>query len=262
MKETPAIIVSGASKGIGASVARWLGSRGCAVTLLARSQKELFATAEDIKRIGGRPFPLVMDISDNTACRMAVENTLTRFGRLDAIVNNAAIVEPLAKIAAAEPDAWHYHFAVNFMGPLYLIRAAILELRNRNGRIINISSGAAEIPIPTAGAYCTSKAALTHLNRVLAAEEPTVTCLAVSPGVVDTGMQAMLRKKSPDVMPPKESAYYHEIKKKNLLLPPDLPARSIAWLALAAPLEFSGLHVRFDEPRIIKASQAYFKNAL
>jgi len=247
---------------VGAAVARRLGKSNAAVVIVARTRAALDEVAEDVRRLGGRALPLVEDIARKDACRRVIKKTIACFGRLDALVNNAGMVDPLKPIAEADEEKWHYNLAVNLLGPFYLIRAAIPELRKHRGRIINVSSGAADIPIPAAGAYCASKAALAHLTRVLAEEEPSLTAVAVGPGVVDTDMQKFMRREAPRVMPPAHHRYYLEIKSKGLLNPPDVPARSISWLALRAPLKLSGKCLSFDDPRVLKPAERFFDRPL
>ena len=157
MKSKPVVIVTGASRGVGAAAARWLAGAGTAVTLIARSQEELRHEAEAIDRFGGDCLFVAGDVSDPHFCRSAVEKTLARFHRLDALVNNAGTVEPLATVANARPADWHYNVEVNLLGPVYMSMAAIPELRGRNGRIVNVSSGAAYHVIAAASAYCAAK---------------------------------------------------------------------------------------------------------
>ncbi len=179
------------------------------------------------------------------------EETLNRFGRIDALVNNAGVIEPLARAAEADPETWRYNVTVNLLAPFYLARFALSALRAQGGRIVNVSSGAAHHPISAASAYCAAKAGLTHLSRVLAAEEPDVTVMAMRPGVVDTDMQLLLRQQGPSAMPPAEAAYYARLKMDGKLEPPWVPARVIAWMALAAPLSFSGEFFNYDDPRLV-----------
>jgi NAD(P)-dependent dehydrogenase (short-subunit alcohol dehydrogenase family) len=197
-------------------------------------------------------------VADFAACRSAVESTLDRFGRIDALVNNAGIVQPLAAIADAHPDDWRRNIEVNLLAPFYLVRAAVSELRKRHGRIVNVSSGAAKLALETVSAYCTGKAALNHFTRVLAAEEKNLTALSVRPGVVDTDMQAVLRGESASSMPAEQIDYYRQLKERGELEPPEIPARSIAWLALHAPGEFSGRFLDYDDPRIIRPALDVF----
>jgi len=258
MDQTPVIIVTGASRGLGAAVARWLAKAGAAVTLVARSEEKLMAVAADVRRLGGTPHVLKADVSDLNACHTAVETTLDHFGRIDSLVNNAGIVQPLAPVADTDPDDWRYNMEVNLFGPFYLVRAAIIELRRRNGRIVNVSSGAATMVIDNASAYCTGKAALNHFTRVLAAEEKEVTALTVRPGVVDTGMQAVLRNETDNAMPVDRIAYYRQLKERGELEPPEIPARAIAWLALFAPPDYSGKFLDYDDSRISRPAIEVF----
>ena len=93
---------------------------------------------------------------------------------------------------------------------------------------------------------------------MLAEEEPTLTAVAVGPGVVDTDMQKFMRSNAPRVMPPEHYRYYLDIKSKGLLKPPDIPGRSIAWLALKAPPELTGKFLSYDDPRVMKPARRFF----
>jgi NAD(P)-dependent dehydrogenase (short-subunit alcohol dehydrogenase family) len=188
-----------------------------------------------------------------------VETTLHHFGRLDGLVNNAGILAPLAAIGQSDPDTWARNIAVNLLGPFYLIRAALPALRNAEGRVVNISSGAARKPIGAWSAYCAAKAALTHLTAVLAVEEPRITAVALRPGVIDTAMQALIRREGPEAMDPEKAAYFRQLKQDGRLEPSWMPARSAAWLALHAPKELSGRFVEYDDPRIADPARAMFK---
>ncbi|MGD8761519.1 MAG: SDR family NAD(P)-dependent oxidoreductase [Desulfobacteraceae bacterium] len=258
MKNMPAVIITGASRGLGAAIACWLGKAGAGVALIARCEEKLAQIAKEVKGLGGEPLICATDISNPAAGHTAVEKTLNRFGRLDALVNNAGIVQPISSIALTDPDAFRYNIEVNFMGPFYLIHAAISELRRTKGRIVNVSSGAANRPLENISAYCATKAALNHFTRVLAAEEPDVTSLTIRPGVVDTDMQAYIREQGPKSMSSNQIAYYIDLKERGDLEPPEIPGRSIAWLALHAPPHFSGRFLDYDDPRISQAALEIF----
>jgi NAD(P)-dependent dehydrogenase (short-subunit alcohol dehydrogenase family) len=250
MSNSPVAIVTGASRGLGAAAACWLGKVGAAVTLIARSEEKLNETADDVRRLGGEPLVCRADVSKYDACRKAVDKTLARFGRIDAVVNNAGIVQPICAIARTDPAEWRYNIEVNLVGPFNLIRAAVAALSRQNGRIVNVSSGAANLALESISAYCTAKAALNHFSRILAVEEPELTTVAVRPGVVDTDMQAFIREEGPRAMPFDQADYYRQLKDRGELEPAAIPARSIAWLALFAPREFSGRFLDYDDPRI------------
>jgi len=258
MKNKPVVIISGASRGVGASVACWLATKGAGMMLIARSEDALSEISDKVRQAGGTPLATVADVSDQSVCQRAVEKTLAHFGRLDALICNAGVLPPLSSVATADPDAWRYNVAVNLLGPFYLAHSALPELRKQKGRIVNVSSGAAMHPIFGGSAYCASKAALNQFTAVLAAEEPSVTAIAMRPGVVDTEMQAFIREQGKKTMPSEQLDYYLELRDKGLLEPPSVPARAIAWLALYAPCEWSGKFLSYDEPRISQPALEIF----
>lgn len=250
MTQNVSVIVTGASRGIGAATARWLGTAKAAVTLFARSRDALENVAADVAARGGNPLVFDGDVSDPNVCERAVAAAIAAHGRLDGLVNNAGILAPVSAMADTEPDAWRHNMAVNLMGPFHMMRSAIPALRDSRGRIVNISSGAARKAIPGWSAYCTSKAAVTHLTAVVAAEEPRITAVALRPGVVDTDMQALIRREGPGVMDPEQARYFESLKQDGRLEPPWVPARAVAWLALHAPAEWSGRFLEYDRPEI------------
>ena len=129
MKHAPVVLVTGASRGIGAATARNLLSRGCRVAAAARSREAVQAAMADIPSMEDSLLILAGDVSQPEDCRRWVADTAARFSRLDALVNNAGILEPVARIVDAESDAWHANLAVNLLGPFYLAQAAIPHLR-------------------------------------------------------------------------------------------------------------------------------------
>lgn len=249
MTDRPVVLVTGASRGIGAAAVRRLMARRCNVAIVARSRKGLEAVTAEAAR-DDMLLRLAGDVARVADCRHMVAETITRFGRLDTLVNNAGILEPVARLADAEAVAWQYNLAVNLMGPFYLAQAAIPHLRSTRGRIVNVSSGAAVKAIEGWSAYSVAKAGLTHLTRLLAAEEPDITTVALRPGVVNTAMQTLIRTEGPDVMTPAKTAHFRQLKEEHKLLDPAIPAGKIAWLALDAPPALSGMFLDYDDPRI------------
>lgn len=258
MSNRSVVIVTGASRGVGASVAHWLGKVGASVTLMARSSDPLERVAQDVERLGGVTLTIPGDVADKDVCCSTVEKTIDRFGGVDALVNNAGTVKPIASVASGDADAWRHNIEVNLLGPFHMTKAAIPHLRRQQGRIINVGSGAANRPIQAASAYCASKAALVHFTRVLAEEEPSLTAISVRPGVVDTQMQSLIRQEGVKAMPPDQVAYYQSLKSEGELEPPFVPARSIAWLSLHAPRHWSGDFLNYDDPKIMEPSIALF----
>jgi len=255
MTDRPVVLLTGASRGIGAAAARQLLSRGCNVAIVARSPKGLEAVTAEAAR-AERVLSLAGDVARASDCRRMIDDTVARFGRLDALINNAGILGPVARLADAAPDAWHYNLAVNLMGPFYLAQAAIPHLRSTRGRIVNVCSGAAVKAIEGWSAYCVAKAGLIHLTRLLAAEEPDITTVALRPGVVDTGMQTLIRKEGPDVMTPARITHFKQLKEQDQLLDPAVPAEKMTWLALKAPPALSGMFLDYNDPRIGDADES------
>ena len=262
MNDKPVVILTGASRGLGAATARWLGKIGARVALIARSGKSLDLVAKEVSAIGGKALPMAADIAITDSCRQAVATTLDHFHRIDALINNAAVISPLSPIESAKVDDWRYALDVNLFAPFHLTKFALAALKDSRGRIINISSGAAHTAIASASAYCVSKAGLTQLTRVLAEEVPEITTLSVRPGVVDTDMQTHLRRNGRTSLKPDQFSYYDNLKKNNQLEPPEVPARSIAWLALFAPRHMNGEFRSYDDPDIDKPAEDIFGSSI
>jgi NAD(P)-dependent dehydrogenase (short-subunit alcohol dehydrogenase family) len=213
---------------------------------MARSEDALTSVAQEIETAGGEAHVVVGDVSQVADCERAVAGAVDRFGRLDALVNNAGILAPIAPLAESDPEAWQRNWAVNVFGPVLLSQAALPHLRQTQGRIVNVSSGAALHVIPGWAAYCVSKAALNHLTRALAEEEPSVTAMAFRPGIVDTAMQATIREHGAEGMPGEEYERFVRYYEDGELLPPEVPACALSVLALFAPHEWSGLFLPWD----------------
>jgi NAD(P)-dependent dehydrogenase (short-subunit alcohol dehydrogenase family) len=246
----PTIIVTGASRGLGEAISKSLAGLGARVVLNARSILDLERVAREIHDLGGNALAAPGDVGKEADCRQIVETTILKFGRIDALVNNAAIVEPIASIAEANSEAWERSWAVNVLGPVLLTGLALPYLRESHGRVINVSSGAAEHAIAGAGGYCASKAALNHFNRVLAVEEKEITAIAVRPGVVDTPMQTAIRTKGGAGMPAEVYDRFVRFYEEGELLSPEIPGRTLAILALYAPADWSGEFLSWDEERV------------
>lgn len=245
----PTVIITGASRGLGLAAAR-LAAAEANVVLMSRSAVALADAERVIEEAEGTAVAVPGDVTDEEACGQVVRTAVAEFGRIDALINNAGTIEPIAPIAEAKAEAWQRNWAVNLLGPLLLTRAALPWLREHRGRVINVSSGAAEYGLPGWGAYCAAKGALNQLTRVLAAEEPAVTAVAVRPGAVDTAMQGVIRERGATGMAPEVYKRFVKKYEDGRLLSPEKPGAAVAALALYAPPEWSGDFVAWDEARV------------
>ena len=157
------VAVTGGSKGMGSRFVDALVEAGASVAVLARASAEADALAQ---RHGTAVAAFDCDVADPGAVRRAVDALVERFGRLDVLVNNAAIFHPFL-IEEARDDQVERHVAVNLLGPIWCTRAAIPHLRASRGQIVNVSSESVRMPFPFLTVYAATKAALETLSQGL-----------------------------------------------------------------------------------------------
>lgn len=188
------ILITGASRGIGAAVATRFAAEGAHVILTARTVGGLEAVDDAIQKISGTPATIVPldlrngDLIDNLAAQI-----YERFGKLDVLVGNAAMLGSLSPLAHASPTEFDDLFAINVAANFRLLRACDpLLKRAETGRVIMVTSGATRAPIAYWGPYATSKAALEHLTLTYAEEvaSSNVRVNLIDPGAVRTAMRA------------------------------------------------------------------------
>lgn len=155
-----AVIVTGASAGIGKSLALQLASQGAKVVLAARRADRLEQVAEECRQRGGEALVIPMDVSDEAQCKSLVEQTIAKFGRLDMLINNAGLA--VSAIFEEFPDLhlFRHTIEVNFYGAVYCTYYALPHLKQSRGRIVAISSVGGKSAIPYNTPYCASKYAL------------------------------------------------------------------------------------------------------
>jgi len=163
-------VVTGASAGIGAAVARELAEGGMRVVLAARRAERLEAVAASIRAAGGEADVAVTDVRDEAQVERLVEGAVGRHGRLDALINNAAIGH-VRTVAEGRSEEWRETLETNVLGTLVACRAALRHMLPRGpGDIVNVTSAAAHEAWPYLAAYGASKAAVHALSRALRAE--------------------------------------------------------------------------------------------
>lgn len=252
--QTPSAIVTGASRGIGRETVRFLVEGGFDVLATARSAEPLQQLAVEAERRGGRVVPLPLDLAEASSCLRIVEGARHAFGRIDALVNNAAMLDPIGHLADVELDEFEQSMSASFFAVVALTRHALSDLRETKGRIVNITSTTVGSPAVGMSAYSCGKAAMEQLATVVAAEEPDVTVVTAIPGLVDTRMQEKLSAQDARAMSQERVEYFRKLAQDGELLDPAVPAKSIATIARAAPPEWSGRRVRFDAPEVQQLS--------
>lgn len=179
------VLITGASSGIGAAIARVFAAEGARVALAARSAEKLRAVAGSL---GTDALAFPTDMTDRAQVRRTVEATVERFSRLDILINNAG-VGMYAPVASMLPNQFEQVVATNWLGPVSAVQAVIPYMRKQGGgQIINISSLAGKIAIPWMGAYCGTKFALNALSDSLRMElaADRIQVLSVCPGRIAT----------------------------------------------------------------------------
>lgn len=160
------VIVTGASKGMGRHFTAALVAAGARVAALARPSAELDSLAAEH---GDKVLALPCDMTDSAAVNAAVKAAATHFGRIDVLVNNAAVYHPFAFESGSDAII-RQHVEVNVLGVAWPIRAAIPHLRQTQGQIVSISSESVEMPFPMLALYAATKAAVETLSEGLRAE--------------------------------------------------------------------------------------------
>ncbi len=186
-------LITGASRGIGAAVAKRFAAEGAHLILTARTVGGLEEVDDAVRAVGGSATLVPADLLEMDQIDQMGAAVHQRFGKLDILVGNAATLGILSPIAHIKPDIWEEAFALNVTVNYRLIRSfdPLLRLSDA-GRAIFVSSGAARTAKPYWGAYSASKAALESLVRTYAGEIATTTVCAniLSPGAVRTSMRA------------------------------------------------------------------------
>jgi 3-oxoacyl-[acyl-carrier protein] reductase len=190
-------LVTGASQGIGRDTARALAEAGARVAVAARNEEKLASLVGEIESAGGTAFAVKMDVADTEQVKAGFNQVVEKFGRLDILVNNAAITRD-GLAMRMKPDDWEAVLKTNLTGAHLCIQQALpTMMRARAGRIINISSVVAQSGNAGQANYVAAKAGLIGLTKAIAIEMASrnITVNAVAPGFVETLMTDILPDK-------------------------------------------------------------------
>ncbi len=235
------VMITGASRGIGAEAARVFAAAGANVTLLARGQREIADLAGEI---GEKALAISCNVARYSDMATAVEVTQDTFGGLDVLISNAGVIEPISHLSASDPDAWGDVIDINLKGVFNGVHAALPVMRaGGGGSILTISSGAAHNPIEAWSHYCASKAGVHMLTRCIDKEESAngIRAMGLSPGTVATQMQREI--KASGINPVSQLDWEDHI-------PADWPARALLWMCNAAADEWCGQEISLRDEDI------------
>ncbi|MEN9060438.1 SDR family oxidoreductase [Ponticoccus litoralis] len=215
------VMITGASRGIGAEAARAFARAGAKVALVARSAE---AIADLAGEIGAQAVAIPCDIARYWEVEQAVQNCLKAHGSLDVLVNNAGAIEPIAHMAEADPAALGEVIDVNLKGVFHGMRAALpVMLEAGGGSLLTIGSGAAHGPVEAWSHYCASKAGAMMLTKMAHKEYGAqgIRAISLSPGTVATQMQRDI--KASGINPVSQLDWSDHI-------PPEWVARALVWM--------------------------------
>lgn len=235
------VLITGASRGIGAAAARAFADAGANVALVARSTEEIAKIAGDI---GSAALAIPCDVSRYAEVERAVAATAQTFGGLDILINNAGAIDPIGHLPDTDPEAWGRTIDINLKGVMYGMHAAMAGMiAQGHGTIINISSGAAHGPVEGWTAYCSSKAGAFMLTRAadLEARDKGLRILGLSPGTVATQMQRDIKASGINRVSQLDWSVH---------IPPEWPAQALLWMCTAEADPFLGQDVSLRDEDI------------
>lgn len=204
MSNQETFLITGASKGLGRSIAILLAKKGYVVVGLARSSMELTSLDKTLKSFNPKCTVLECDLSSAAEVNNIGHLIVDAYPSISGLVHNAGIIGPVDNMFAVNADEWDVALQVNLSSVQRLTGIIYESLAAANGcRVTTISSGAAIKSLPSWSAYCTSKAALEMWTKCLAQEgmSDNITAISFAPGIVDTGMQATIRSVSKQKFP-------------------------------------------------------------
>ena len=215
------VVITGASRGIGAEAARVFAAAGANVALIARSSDAIEKLATEI---GKQAIALTCDVASYASVEDAIAKAKETFGSVDILINNAGVIEPISHLASADPDEWGTVIDINLKGVFNGMRAVLpMMIASGGGSILTISSGAAHGPVEAWSHYCASKAAAKMLTECVQKENGAdgIRAIGLSPGTVATQMQVEI--KASGINPISQLDW-------DAHIPADWPARTLLWM--------------------------------
>jgi len=204
-------IVTGSTKGIGRAIAIGYAEEGATVIVCGRSEDLAKNLAQELTRKGKKAVAMKLDVTSHDSINQVVNQIMKQFSRIDILVNNAGISPIWKRAEETGKEAWDQIIATNLTGAFLCAQAVgKVMIKQKSGKIINMTSVGGEVALPRLVAYCASKAGIISLTQVLAAEwaQHNILVNAIGPSYVETEFTAGLRE---------NQRIYDDLKNKNLL---------------------------------------------
>ena len=232
------VLITGASRGIGAAAARRFAAAGARLSLAGRDSASLRAVAAET---GARLIPC--DVADAAQVQAAVQAVVAEHGRLDVLINNAGLIDPIAMISSADPAEWGRQIDVNLKGVFHGMHFALPVMQQQGGgTILTVGSGAAYNPLEGWSGYCASKAGAMMLTRAAHLEAGRVVrVLSLSPGTVATDMQRAIKDSGVNAVSQLDWSVH---------IPAEWPAEALLWMCSPDADSFRGAEVSLRDEGI------------
>ncbi|MDB4091941.1 SDR family oxidoreductase [bacterium] len=215
------VVITGASRGIGEASARLFANQGANVVLLARSESAINAISAEI---GDAALAIACDVSSYADMEKAVQAACESYGKVDVLINNAGVIEPISHLATADPAEWAKAININLTGVFNGMRAVLpAMIKAKSGTILTISSGAAHNALEAWSHYCSSKAGAAMLTRMAHLENAAygLRCMGLSPGTVATQMQKEIKTSGINAISQLDW---------DIHIPAEWPAQTLLWM--------------------------------
>lgn len=225
-------IVTGGPRGIGKAIATLFAKEGARVVIISRTTREVDSTVSEIKQNGGEVVGIVGDVSKREDVENLINVTISNFGTIDILINNAGVLKPIGPFINTNIEDWTKNFQINFLGAVLCCKAVLpVMIKKKRGKIVHLSGGGSTSPRANFTAYGVAKTAIVRFTETLAEElgEFNIQVNAISPGAVNTKMLTELLEAG-ELAGKKELEAAH-IQAEKGGTPPELAAELALFLA-------------------------------
>jgi NAD(P)-dependent dehydrogenase (short-subunit alcohol dehydrogenase family) len=236
-------IVTGAGRGLGRAAAVAMAQEGASLVIVSRTPRELEETAAMIIGGGGTVVILQGDLARPEDVKRTAATALESFGRIDILMNNASIIAPIKPCHEISGDEWRYALDIDLIASILLSREVIPSMIGQGGgKIINVTSGLADVVLSPFGVYSVAKAGLNHLTRIMAFElkKYNIQVNGLDPGLLDTRMQEEIRNAGTEALGADVHRLFVGYRDRGLLAAPERSARLALFLASAESDNLTG----------------------